>query len=86
MVKATAASLGYDKRWGDWHCLRPESSFALDGVAGSAGFRYEGGKTSYEDKVSFVRGDVRVEVITFATPDDDTHAGLAEIAQYVDLF
>ncbi len=58
------AALDYNRRWGDWHCRQPETSFVLPLVPGSAAFRYEAG-TADEDKVSFVRGDVRVEVITW---------------------
>jgi hypothetical protein len=79
------AALDYNRRWGDWHCRQPETSFVLPLVPGSAAFRYEA-KTADEDKVSFVRGDVRVEIITWTGTDDEAHTTLDGVAQYVDLF
>ena len=82
-------ALAYQRAWGEWHCLRPESVFQLENQPGTVGFRYAPPKNhSAEEKVAWVRGDTRTEVRWFTDKQETDHFGLTHFAQsaYLPMF
>ncbi|HEY5155068.1 MAG TPA: hypothetical protein VIJ47_10070 [Acidimicrobiales bacterium] len=76
------AALAYQRAWGQWHCLQPESVFHLENQPGTAGFRYAPrANHAAEEKVGWVRGNTRTEVRWFTDKQNTDQYGLTHFAQ-----
>ena len=76
------AALAYQRAWGEWHCLQPESVFQLENQSGTVGFRYSPQKNhDAEEKVGWVQGNTRTEVRWLTDKENTDQYGLTHFAQ-----
>ncbi|HEX2850170.1 MAG TPA: hypothetical protein VHN98_06445 [Acidimicrobiales bacterium] len=72
LFASAADAMRFQHDWGEDHCHSGDVTFAVRAVAGAVGFRCTCGRSVRVDRVGFVQGPVRFQVIVFGlTPRSD---------------
>lgn len=76
-----ASANQFHQAYGEDHC-RNDKAFAVPQLDGAVGFRCRCDGDVVDDRVSFVRGDVRVQSIVWTVPRGDNHQRAVTLAEH----
>jgi hypothetical protein len=78
-----AAALQFQRDYAEDHCHEGDRTFQPSGIPGGVGFRCSCTGTTVDDRIAWVRGDTRIQVIASAVPSRQGHGQATDLAQAV---
>lgn len=79
--RSHAAAMRFHRDYAEDHCHMGDATFSVAGVPGAYGFRCPCTGEVVDDKVAFVRGNLRVQAIAWGVPTRDSHERAVVLAQ-----